>query len=84
MRRVVPHLGRGRERVQVAILKVSVGDVNRLMTAVAAAKRDYRDVLWWAEYPEPDRPRQGPPEDTGALLDWVTGQMQQSRNTGQR
>jgi len=46
MRRVVPHLGRGRERVQVAILKVSVGDVNRLMTAVAAAKRDYRDVLW--------------------------------------
>lgn len=63
---------RERERVQVGILKLSGGDVDRLLAAVADAKKDYRDVLWWAEYPEPDGPRQGPPEDTGALLDWVT------------
>ena len=65
-----PH-ERERERVQLAILKLSGGDVDRLLATVQAANRDCRDVLWWAEYPDPDGPRQGPPEDTEALLGWL-------------
>lgn len=43
---------RERERVQLAILKLSEGSENKLREYVAVAKRDYRDVLFWAEYPE--------------------------------
>lgn len=43
---------RERERVQIAILKLSEGDLEKLQRTVAAAKTDYRDVLAWAEYPE--------------------------------
>jgi hypothetical protein len=39
-------------RVRVAVLKLSGGDVAKLDRAVVHAKRDYRDVLAWAEYPE--------------------------------
>jgi hypothetical protein len=42
---------RERERVQVAILKLSEGSGARVLEFVAAAKQDYRDVLFWAEYP---------------------------------
>jgi hypothetical protein len=43
---------RKRERVQIAILKLSDGSEDNLREYVAVAKRDYRDVLFWAEYPE--------------------------------
>src|SRR6266571_6625958 len=43
---------RERERVQLAILKLSEGDEEKLREFVAVAKRDYRDVLFWAENPE--------------------------------
>src|SRR5207248_6338981 len=43
---------RERERVQVAILKLSEGNEEKLREFVAVAKRDYRDVLFWAENPE--------------------------------
>jgi hypothetical protein len=43
---------RERERVQLAILKLSEGNVEKLREFVAVAKRDYRDVLFWAENPE--------------------------------
>jgi hypothetical protein len=43
------------ERVQLAILKLSEGDLSQLHQAVTAAKVDYRDVLAWAEYPEQTR-----------------------------
>ena len=43
---------RERERVQLAILKLSEGHEEKLREFVAVAKRDYRDVLLWAEYPE--------------------------------
>ena len=33
------------------MLKLSEGNLERLRTLVADAKRDYRDVLAWAEYP---------------------------------
>lgn len=42
---------RERERVQIAILKLSEGDMKELEESVKAAKQDYRDVLAWAEFP---------------------------------
>jgi hypothetical protein len=42
---------RERERVQLGILKLSEGNEEKLREFVAVAKRDYRDVLFWAEYP---------------------------------
>jgi hypothetical protein len=39
-------------RVRVAVLKLSDGSLERLQALIAHAKRDYRDVLAWAEYPE--------------------------------
>jgi hypothetical protein len=39
-------------RVRVAILKLSDGSMERLRELTVHAKRDYRDVLAWAEYPE--------------------------------
>src|ERR1700756_3483087 len=43
---------RERERVQLAVLKLSEGNEEKLREFVAVAKRDYRDVLFWAENPE--------------------------------
>ena len=43
---------RERERVQLAILKLSEGNEEKLREFVAVAKRDYRDVLFWAENPD--------------------------------
>ena len=39
-------------RVQLAILKLSEGQRDKLTELVRMAKRDYRDVLAYAEYPE--------------------------------
>ena len=46
---------RERERVQLAILKLSGGSEEKLREFVAVAKRDYRDVLFWAEHPDEAR-----------------------------
>src|SRR5262249_27214176 len=43
---------RERERVQIAILKLANGNLEELLRLIQVAKRDYRDVLAWAEYPE--------------------------------
>jgi hypothetical protein len=43
------------ERVQLAILKLSEGGEQKLHEFIAVAKCDYRDVLFWAEYPEESR-----------------------------
>ena len=43
---------RERVRVQLAILKLSDGHRDRLAELVSMAKKDYRDVLAYAEYPE--------------------------------
>lgn len=40
-----------RERVQYCILKLSEGDLGRLISLLDAAIRNYRDVIMWAEYP---------------------------------
>jgi hypothetical protein len=46
-------------RVQRAILMLAEGDLDRLRHYVQAATGDWRDVLWWAEYPEPHRAGMG-------------------------
>ena len=45
-----PH-ERERERVQLAILKLSEGDEAKLGYFLSVAKQDYRDVLFWADNP---------------------------------
>ncbi len=40
----------GRERVQMAILKLSGGDLEKLRHYLKRAQDDFRDVLYWAEY----------------------------------
>jgi hypothetical protein len=39
------------DRVRLAILKLSEARLDRVVELVDAAKRDFRDVLMWAEYP---------------------------------
>ena len=39
-------------RVHLAIIKESEGRVERLPELTSVAKRDYRDIVAWAEYPE--------------------------------
>jgi len=49
---------RERERVQRAILTLSKGDLDLLRHHVEVAQQDYRDVLYWAEYPpDPGDPK---------------------------
>ncbi|MEN3332138.1 MAG: hypothetical protein V7641_1503 [Blastocatellia bacterium] len=43
---------RERERVQIAILKLSEGELEKLAAYVKVAKEDYRDALAYAEYPQ--------------------------------
>jgi hypothetical protein len=45
----------GRLRVQLAALKLSGGKLEKLARYIDDAKRDYRDVLYWAEYPDDAR-----------------------------
>ena len=40
------------DRVRLALLKLSAGDVEKLRVWLQTAKQDYRDVLVGAEYPE--------------------------------
>lgn len=42
-----------RDRVQLAILRLSEGQQAKLQHYVQAAKHDYRDVLYWSEHPVP-------------------------------
>jgi hypothetical protein len=43
-------------RVQLAIIKLANGDLTELERMSIAANADWRDVLYWADYP-PDAPR---------------------------
>lgn len=42
--------GPGVERVQMGILKLSEGDLAKLRHYVEEAQKDFRDILYWAEY----------------------------------
>jgi hypothetical protein len=43
---------RERDRVQLAILRLSDGDPAKLRYFLEVAKQDYRDVLFWSDNPE--------------------------------
>lgn len=43
---------RERDRVQLAIVKLSEGNEEKLIEFIAVAKQDYRDILFWADHPE--------------------------------
>ena len=75
-----------RSRVQLAVLKLSDGDIDKLADLVQIAKKDYRDVLAWAEYPEemrtsPAEMKALPPKEVRAIrrrdreqyLQWLYG-----------
>jgi hypothetical protein len=72
-----------RERVQLAILKLSGGELEELQKQVRVAKSDYRDVLVFAEYPlwfQSPKPLEDTPEskeirekDRKQYLDWLKG-----------
>jgi hypothetical protein len=47
---LAPH-EREADRVLLAIIKLSAGDERKIADLLIAAKRDYRDILLWAEYP---------------------------------
>ncbi len=59
---------RGRDRVHLAVLKLAAGDLEELRRQVDAAKRDFRDALAEAEFPEAlahwaPGPRRSPAEE---------------------
>lgn len=80
---------RERERVQLAILKLSGGDVNELRANLEAAKQDYRDVLAYAESPremrhsaqemlnmDADTARSLRSEERKQHLEWLKGRVE--------
>jgi len=44
-----------RERVQLDILHLADGDGEEVSRLVNKANEDYRDIIYWAEYPEESR-----------------------------
>jgi hypothetical protein len=51
----------GLERLHFAVLKISDGDLGKLDKAINLAKKDFRDVLVWAAFGEPDAHRRWRP-----------------------
>ncbi|HEY2572879.1 MAG TPA: hypothetical protein VGH65_02380 [Verrucomicrobiaceae bacterium] len=64
------------DRVRLAILKLAGGNVEKLRQEIEVAKRDYRDVLAPAEYPNHGKYPLGvnklPPEEQRCIIesDW--------------
>lgn len=45
----------GQERVLLDLLRLAGGDTQQVQELVDRAKRDYRDIIFWAEYPSESR-----------------------------
>lgn len=58
---------RERERVQLAIVKLSGGSEEKAVEHLATAKLDYRDILLWAD--EPEKARIDDPKELRTALD---------------
>lgn len=56
------------DRVRIAALKVSEGDIQKLRDAVATGRNDWRDLLYAAGFAN----------DTKKHLRWVPGQVKRS------
>jgi hypothetical protein len=67
-----------RERVQLAILKLSEGNVVKLQREVETARQDYRDALLYAEYPDQARADKSTEaiieQDRAQYLQWLYNQ----------
>ena len=67
----------GQARIQLAILKVSGGELNKLKEAARMAKIDVRDILTMAEYPSLlrkgriDLSREDEEGDRRQYIDWI-------------
>jgi hypothetical protein len=73
---------REKHRVQLAVLKLSEGDLDRVPEFMTWAKRDYRDVLAYAEYPNemrtpPSTMQRLPPEDAAVIRKGDRAQYEQ-------
>ena len=55
--------------MQLAILKLSAGDEERLLYLTGVAKQDYRDVLMWADNPPSPEQAAADLERVKALLE---------------
>jgi hypothetical protein len=68
---IEPH-ERERERVQLAIIKLSKGNTDELLSHIATAKRDYRDILMWESQPPPS------PQAAAKAIDTIAGMLEKS------
>ncbi len=69
---IAPFLIQGGSRVPLCILKLAKGDKAKVARYAADAHRDWRDVIYWAEYPEDaalDTPEKV--EAIQKLLEWA-------------
>lgn len=55
------------ERVRAACVKLAGGDESKLEYFVSVAKKDYRDVLFWAD--NPDEAKLDTPEKRGRVAE---------------
>ncbi len=55
MAQLAQYRGNEIERVQLDILQLAAGDPVQVAELVGRARQDYRDILFWAEYPEESR-----------------------------
>lgn len=69
------------DRVRLAVLKLSGGDLKQIQRYTAFAKQDFRDILTWAEYPRqskkwsmPDGPKKRKlvEADRAEYEDWLS------------
>jgi len=67
-----PFVIEGGQRIPLCILKLAAGRTDEVISLVEHARRDYRDVIFWAEYPEEaalDTPKKI--DDFQNLLEWA-------------
>ncbi len=64
-----------RRRVQLAILRLSKGDLNKLLQLIDYAKRDYRDILCWADCPPVGA------QDAATVIDGIAEMFEKSGST---
>ncbi|MEM6275164.1 MAG: hypothetical protein AAF735_07980 [Myxococcota bacterium] len=58
-------------RVRTAAMYIASGDLHELEDVIAAACRDYRDVLMWAEYRDYDRGPTAHARHARVYLEWL-------------
>jgi hypothetical protein len=65
------------DRVRWDILELSKGKIDKLREFVDAAKKDYRDLLYWAEYYKDDPMLRG--RDPKQMIDEILGKWGKGR-----